>query len=395
MPPLEQPGRFAADCLRAFRSIETGLRLVIDEVYSDPNEDPIPQFNYRTGRYNRIADYVPMQWPGFPWVGFLMGRLWLAYDRSGDGFFAEHALRLARRIGPYLASRPLPYADAGLDIYYGLCIGYELTGETALRDWALAGVRNLSASYKPDYRAIFQHAQDLVTYIDMPFAFQACYWAARFDRRLLEPVLACNDTVLTSGLVREDGSTNHAVQFDPDTKHPDRLLTRQGKGDRSTWTRGQAWAIHNFTNAFEATGEQRFFDAACRTADWYLAHVPADHVPFYDFDDPDRDSIPRDSCSTAIVANALIRLIRLRPDLEARYWGAARAGLQELMANYLSPCGVLLHGSWGRVRKTWGIGAFPQQDIMPYGNYWIAEALYRLLQPNWRVFQTIADPEIA
>ena len=84
MLTLDTKDRFAADCLRAFRSMETGLRLVVEEVYAAPSADagaePVPQFNYRTGRYNRIAEYSPMQWPGFPWVGFLMGRLWMAYE---------------------------------------------------------------------------------------------------------------------------------------------------------------------------------------------------------------------------------------------------------------------------------------------------------------------------
>lgn len=383
-----QDKTFHARCRRSFEGIETGLKLVLAELDSY-GDDVFPQFNYRTGRYNAITEYSPMQWRGFPWVGFLLGRLWMAYDHSKDKLFREQALKLARRIGPYLATHELHYADAGLDVYYGLCLGFEVTGDSELRDWALSAVKNLSASYKPQFRAVFQHAEDYTSYIDMPFAFQAFYWSARFDRSFLEPIVAANDMVLTSGLIRDDGSTNHAVEFDKMTAKPIRLITRQGKSDRSTWTRGQAWAIHNFTNAFEATGEERFLEAARKTIGWYIAHLPPDFVPFYDFDDPDRNAIPRDSCSTAITSNALIRLVRLRPELESEYGPSIGAGVGEIMANYLTPAGVLLHGSWGRIRETWGIGTFPQEDVMPYGNYWIAEALYRLITPDWRIFKTL------
>ena len=31
------------------------------------------------------------------------------------------------------------------------------------------------------------------------------------------------------------------------------------------------------------------------------------------------------------------------------------------------------------------LGRFPQEDVMPYGNYWIAECLLRALSDDWSV----------
>ena len=49
----------------------------------------------------------------------------------------------------------------------------------------------------------------------------------------------------------------------------------------------------------------------------------------------------------------------------------------------------MLHGSWGRMRHIEPgkprLGRFPQEDVMPYGNYWIAECLYRELSDDWSV----------
>ena len=44
--------------------------------------------------------------------------------------------------------------------------------------------------------------------------------------------------------VRPDGSTYHVVEFDPDTGAVERKLTHQGMSAESTWSRGQAWALH-------------------------------------------------------------------------------------------------------------------------------------------------------
>ena len=223
----------------------------------------------------------------------------------------------------------------------------------------------------------------------MPFAAQCFFWAAKWDAKYSEPIIKCNDTILNSGLIREDGSTFHAVEFNSKTGDPIKLLTRQGKSDNSTWTRGQAWGIHNFTNAYEATREIKYLEAALKLTEWYINQIPEDFVPFYDFDDLDIDEIPRDSCSAAIVTNALVRLIRIRPDLKKKYQHIVQGTLEEIFQNYLSVGGILLHGSWGRVRKSWNIGGFPQQDIMPYGNNWIVEVLYRLLNSDWKIYKTI------
>lgn len=60
-----------------------------------------------------------------------------------------------------------------------------------------------------------------------------------------------------------------------------------------------------------------------------------------------------------------------------------------------------LHGSWGRKRAkeipgTPGallrLGRFPQEDIMPYGNYWIAECLYRELDADWSILSLELAP---
>ena len=44
---------------------------------------------------------------------------------------------------------------------------------------------------------------------------------------------------------------------------------------------------------------------------------------------------------------------------------------------------------WGRMRHVEPgkprLGRFPQEDVMPYGKYWIAECLFRELSPNWSV----------
>jgi unsaturated chondroitin disaccharide hydrolase len=84
-----------------------------------------------------------------------------------------------------------------------------------------------------------------------------------------------------------------------------------------------------------------------------------------------------------------MRLARWMPDRAERYQSVAQATLKALIADFLTVGGVVLHGSWGRMRHIEPgkprLGRFPQEDVMPYGNYWIAECLYRALSDDWSV----------
>ncbi len=106
------------------------------------------------------------------------------------------------------------------------------------------------------------------------------------------------------------------------------------------------------------------------------------------FDDPERGSKPKDSCAAAIATLALIRLSRAIPELAATYRPVIEGTIRELDRNYLTVGGLLLHGSWGNAAGRWGRPLrFPQEDIMPYANYYFVEALYRSLTEDWRFFR--------
>ena len=72
-----------------------------------------------------------------------------------------------------------------------------------------------------------------------------------------------------------------------------------------------------------------------------------------------------------------------------------KATLVELVENYLTQGGVLLHGTWGHEEKGFdklapqGLvrrsGRFPQEDVMPYGNYFLSECLFRELVNDWSI----------
>ena len=71
--------------------------------------------------------------------------------------------------------------------------------------------------------------------------------------------IACthaNTTILNH--FRDDYSTYHLVDYDPETGAVRGKQTVQGFSDDSSWSRGQAWALYSYTMMFRLTGYQNY-----------------------------------------------------------------------------------------------------------------------------------------
>jgi unsaturated chondroitin disaccharide hydrolase len=375
------------------RALEQGLRCLCNgaDAYCDElaNSPGVPRLNAMTGRYTFDEDYVWNSWANFQWAGFLAGRLWLLHVLTGNRRYRDAAMDICRRIGPVLAQHPTVFSSTGIDMYYALTLGYKVTGDAALKDWALKGGDNFANIFDRKAQAFLQIAGADRIVIDTGLNLPSMLWASRWEPDRATLAYRHLDTVLDVGLIRADGSSCHAAALDPDSRAVTGLFSLQGWSNDSVWARGQGWAMLGYAHAYEASGHSRYLEAAQRAADWYVANVPQGWVPRYDYHDPERDTLPYDSCAAAIATAVLMRLARWLPDRAEDYQRVAQQTLQALLANFLSAGGVLLHGSWGRMRHIEPgkprLGRFPQEDVMPYGNYWIAECLFRELSDDWSV----------
>jgi unsaturated chondroitin disaccharide hydrolase len=139
--------------------------------------------------------------------------------------------------------------------------------------------------------------------------------------------------------------------------------------------------------AYRETGDPRFLETARRTADWFLAELPTDSVPFWDFDAPGIPDEPRDSSAAAIAASGLLELALRDPEpaRRSRYLESARTIVVALSSRaYLSAgspsMAVLLHGTSNKPKGNFDTG-------LVYGDYYLSEALLRL-----RLIEPAAPP---
>ena len=177
---------------------------------------------------------------------------------------------------------------------------------------------------------------------------------------------------LAEDFVRPDGSTYHRLAFDPATGARLGPIPGQGLSPRSTWSRGQSWAVNGFARGFALTGDTRLLDAARRTADYWISRVPAGCVPAWDLDVTDPQA-PRDSSAAAITADGLLTLALVEPD-------AARAAAYRAYAS--ATLGTLASAPWttagGRgvlKRQAYSIPADRREGTYVWGDTYLLHAL--------------------
>jgi len=292
-----------------------------------------------TGRWNTTPDG---DWTG----GYWLGMLWLAAATTGDARYRAWAAPLAERLRARVDAETV---FKSFPVYYGAALGAILHDAPGPREIAVATARSLGRLYAPALKLVplgaaaeeGAHIGGTETSIDSLQAAPFLFWAAGAsgDARLREVATNHAETIIHLHL-RPDGSFIQSSSLDAATGRLVRHYTHKGVSDTSTWGRAQAWGTLFSTQSWLADrGHAAWLAAAVRGADWWLAHVPADRVAFWDFDDPAIPNTERDTAATAIATAALVKLGRVAPTEagRARYREAAEATARALVARYLTP----------------------------------------------------------
>lgn len=325
-------------------------------------------------------------------TSFWPGMLWLAFDLTGDEAYlraaASHVSSFVERV-----ERRIDMATHDLGFLYTLgCVtAWRRTGDENARRAALAAADHLLTRVL-EPAGIIQAWGDLDdprqrgrAIIDSLMNTPLLFWAgqttgdARYGDAARRHAAQLRDNIL-----RPDDTTFHTFSWDPATGRPLRGDTEQGNSDDSCWARGQAWGIYGFTLNYRHTGDDSFLKAAQRCADYFLAHLPADHVAYWDLEFTDGSAQERDSSAAAVAASGLIELADQLPS--GPHSGGYRVAAANILASLISGYAtaddprsnaLLLHGVYDKPK---GIGV---DEGTLWGDYFYLEALTRATRPDW------------
>jgi unsaturated chondroitin disaccharide hydrolase len=288
--------------------------------------------------------------------GHWVGMLWLAYEVTGDSKYLEWAKVWTAKIG--FRKNDTWTHDLGWLLGLSHLKGYYIIQEPHYLKVALEAAENYTKRLNPHIGMIQWHStpddvkDNFHTVIDAMMNIAMMWWAFMHthDERFYQVGFREASGVLKY-ILREDGSTAHVVHYNPETGEFLRWEGGQGYAPESCWSRGIAWAIYGFAFAYDMTGHLPFLEASIKTADYYIANLPDDLVPYWDFNHPDIPNTWRDTSAAAPVASGLQILARVvgDPALSAKYETAAYDMITSLTTNYLTKGtphqGILLHGA--------------------------------------------------
>jgi rhamnogalacturonyl hydrolase YesR len=342
-----------------------------------PDTGKTPQ-SFANGKYMDM----PADW----WCsGFFGGTLWYLYQYTQDPAWKAAADKWTMAVAgeQYNTSTH----DLGFMLYCPFGNGYRLSGNPVYKQVLLRGAQSLATRFNPKVGVLksWEHFQgyDYPVIIDNMMNLEFLFWAARNsgDKRYYDICISHADVTMKNHF-RPDHSSYHVVCYDS-LGHVLAKKTAQGAADGSAWARGQAWGLYGYTMMYRETKNKKYLRQAIGIADFFIHHpnLPADKIPYWDFNAPNIPNEERDASAGAIACSGLLELYRYAGGEKGReYFAVAEKMLESLSG----PAYRNALGENGGFLLKHSVGSKPggsEIDVpLIYADYYYIEALLRYEQ---------------
>jgi unsaturated chondroitin disaccharide hydrolase len=259
-----------------------------------------------TWKYVSYHDWCSGFWPGI---------LWYLYEGTHDAKLKTAADKFTRELIPLSNHTGFDH-DLGFMVFNSFGNGYRLTKNPEYKQVILNSADSLATLFNPKVGTILSWPSMVKkmgwphnTIIDNMINLELLFWASKNggSKHLYDIAVKHAETTMHNHF-RPDYSSYHVVVYDTVTGKKIKGVTHQGYADNSMWARGQSWAIYGFTMCYRETKKAEFLDFAQKVTDVYLKSLPADLVPYWDFNAPDIPDAPKDASAAAVTASALLEL---------------------------------------------------------------------------------------
>lgn len=313
--------------------------------------------------------------------GFFPGELWYLYELTKNEKWKQQAIKFTAPIEQEKLNGKTH--DMGFKIYCSFGNAYRLTKNENDKEVIIKAAQTLSTRFNPKVGAIrsWDHNTDKWDFpviIDNMLNLELLFEATKLsgDSSFYKIAVSHANTTMKNHF-RKDFSTWHVVDYDPVTGLVEKKNTHQGYSDVSAWARGQAWAIYGYTMCYRETKDPKYLQQAQNIAKFLFnnKNMPADLIPYWDFDAPNIPNEPRDASAAAVISSALFELSTYTNESND-YLKKAETILNNLSINYASQIGankgfILIHSTGSKPHNS-------EIDVpLSYADYYYLEALTR------------------
>lgn len=312
--------------------------------------------------------------------GFFAGNLWYIYQLTNDEKYKEQALLWTKIVEQEKSNNE--DHDIGFKIYNSFGNAYKITQNKEFADIIVESANTLVSRYNNDIKAIqswnskkgvWDHPVIIDNMMNLELLFEASL-LTKNDKYYNVAVNHANTTLKNH--FREDNSTYHVVDY-LSNGNVKVKKTHQGYSDNSAWARGQSWAVYGYTMAYRYTKDPAYLKQAEQTAIFFLKHenLPADGIPYWDFNDPTIPQAPKDVSAATIMASAFYELYGYsKKNIYLDYANKVLANLQK--PEYL--LGTSIEAPFILTRSTGNYNKNSEIDCpIVYADYYFLEALLR------------------
>lgn len=371
---------------------DNGLLEIIEKNFKDADTQ------YKVLAQNLPADKFPKTY--FPltgkyefsnsawWCsGFYPGTLLYLYEQTKD----NSLLNEANRILKVLEKEKLNTSthDLGFMMYCSFGSALLIDPKPEYKEILISSAKSLATRFNPTVGCIKSwdgRKNEYLVIIDNMMNLELLFWATRTtgDSSFYKIAVTHANTTIKNHF-RADNSSYHVINYNSETGAVLQKKTAQGFADESAWARGQAWGLYGYTVMYRETKDKKYLDQANKIAKFILNHpnLPADKIPYWDFNAPDIPNALRDVSAAPIIASALLELKTYVSETEANeYLTVAETILKSLS----TPVYKAVAGTNGGFILQHGVGHIPQKtevDVpLTYADYYFIEAMKRYKELN-------------
>lgn len=324
---------------------------------------------------------------GWDWtLGFFPGSLWHLYNLTKDEYWKQKAEKYTEYL--HKEQYNTSHHDIGFIIGCSFLNGIRMGGEEGYKPVVVQAAKSLSTRFRPGAGIIqswnadkgrpLQMGWKCPVIIDNLMNLELLFEATRIsgDSAYYDIAVSHADKTLKNHF-REDGSSYHVVDYNPETGEVLKRCTAQGYSDESAWARGQAWAIYGYTMCYRYTHRPAYLNQAKKVYEFIFTHsnLPEDLVPYWDFDALNIPNELRDVSAAAITASALYELSVFSGNKEYKVTA------DKIMKTLSSPAYRAEIGKNHHFLLMHSVGSFPDRaeiDVpLNYADYYYLEALNR------------------
>lgn len=320
--------------------------------------------------------------------GFYPGSLLYIYEQTKDAALNTEAKRVLGLLEKEQYNTSTH--DLGFMMYcsFGNALRLDPNNE-AYKQVLINSAKSLASRFNPKVGCIKSwnsKPSDFLVIIDNMMNLELLFWATKEtgDSSFYKIAVTHANTTMKNHF-RNDYSSYHVLNYNPETGEVQEKRTAQGADDSSAWARGQGWGLYGYTVMYRETKDRQYLDQANHIAHFILnnPNLPKDKIPYWDFDAPGIPNALRDASAAAVIASALLELSSYVDKADAgNYISVAKT----IITNLSSQDYKAAKGTNGGFILKHSVGHLPgksEVDVpLTYADYYFLEAMKRYKDLN-------------